>query len=167
MPQQDTPDAPTGATHPRAARLAFIEKLTAWLMPDRHNPELAAEARERTSIDGIYTGRSVKIKRAVYLAHLRGIRRGVAIAWEARQPITLRQPVTDQPCEPDVLADLLSLVMQPGPPAEVIATWTSAERIDVEAWAAREHLSASDNKCERLSMPAVLVRAVRSMEAGS
>ena len=73
----------------------------------------------------------------------------------------------EQPCDPAVLADLLSLVLYSCPPAEFIATWTSAERIDVEAWAAREHLSASDNKCERLSMPAVLVRSVRSMEAGS
>lgn len=68
----------------------YIEKITRWLMPDRDDPELAAEARAGTSLDGVYEGSSPRIHRLVRLAYLRGVRRGARAAFEARQPIALR-----------------------------------------------------------------------------
>ena len=71
-------------------RTEYIERLTKWLMPDRKDPELAAQARESTGLGGVYTGESARIMRLVHLAYLRGVRRGASCAWEAKQKIVLR-----------------------------------------------------------------------------
>lgn len=72
-----------------ADKAAYVERLTRWLMPD-DDPELAAEARASMSLDGVYKGGSRRIMRMIRLAYLRGVRRGAAIAWNARQPVGLR-----------------------------------------------------------------------------
>jgi len=59
---------------------------------------------------------------------------------------------------PQVLSDLLSLTASTVIPPEVIATWTSREREEAVAWAAAEHLSASDNPVKRLSQPGFVQR---------
>lgn len=69
----------------------FVEKLTAWLMPDAQDPELADEARRCMTLDGVYSGRSARTHRLVRLAYLRGVRRGAGCAWEAQQPVRLRE----------------------------------------------------------------------------
>jgi hypothetical protein len=46
---------------------------------------------------------------------------------------------------PDVLSSLLMLVEPAVIPPEVIATWTTGQRAEVQDWAAAEHLIASDN----------------------
>lgn len=71
-------------------RLEYIERITRWLMPDRNDPALAADARASTTLDGVYGGKSPRIYRLISLAYLRGVRRGASVAWEARQPISLR-----------------------------------------------------------------------------
>lgn len=68
----------------------YIERVTRWLMPDRDDPELAAAARERTTLDGVYGGTSQRIHGLVRLAYLRGVRRGAGCAWEAQRPVRLR-----------------------------------------------------------------------------
>ena len=61
---------------------------------------------------------------------------------------------------PEVLADILSLVAGVMIPAEVIATWTTAERKDACEWAAAEHLHASDNDdVQRVPQPLFVHRA--------
>ena len=68
----------------------YIERITRWLMPDRKDPEMAAQARERSTLDGVYTGKSAKIYRIMHLSWLRGVRKGATCAWEARQKVYLR-----------------------------------------------------------------------------
>lgn len=47
--------------------------------------------------------------------------------------------------EPQVLSDLLSLVMEDPPPPEQVATWDATMMLLAEGWAAALHLYASDN----------------------
>ena len=63
------------------------------------------------------------------------------------------------PAPPDVLHDLLLLVMDGAhPTVETIEAWTEEQRVEAERWAAHEHLIASDHRdVERLSRPAFLV----------
>lgn len=81
----------------RPERHYFIERITGWLMPDRNDPDLAVQARESTSLDGVYAGKSRRIHQLVRLAYLRGVRRGAAAAWEAQQPIVLRDDERSKP----------------------------------------------------------------------
>jgi hypothetical protein len=60
---------------------------------------------------------------------------------------------------PEVLADLLILAGGTVIPARVIATWTPQEREEAVAWAAAEHLSASDNPVVRPPQPPFVLRA--------
>jgi hypothetical protein len=62
---------------------------------------------------------------------------------------------------PQLIAGLLLLVLDaPGIPAEVIATWTPAEREQAVKWVSAEHLSASDNDdVERVPQPGFVTRA--------
>lgn len=71
-------------------KLDYIERITQWLMPDRRDPEMAAQARERMTLDGAYTGKSVKIRRYMQLAWLRGVRMGAKCSWDAKQKVYLR-----------------------------------------------------------------------------
>lgn len=72
-------------------RSEYVERVTRWLMPDDKDPDLAADARERAGLSGVYTGTSKRIRRMVHLAYLRGVRHGAGCAWEAAQPVTLRE----------------------------------------------------------------------------
>ncbi len=71
-------------------KATYIERIVGWLMPDREDPALAEQARELTTLDGVYRGKSPRIRRLVRLAYLRGCRRGAGCAWSAAQPISLR-----------------------------------------------------------------------------
>jgi hypothetical protein len=63
--------------------------------------------------------------------------------------------------EPQVLADMISLVTGGMIPSGVIATWTPHEREEAAEWAAGEHLSASDNTgVRRVPRPEFVRRAV-------
>lgn len=73
--------------HPDKAH--YIERLTSWLMPKEADPDREA-VLEHTTLDGLYRGKSTKIRRLIRIAYLRGVRRGASIAWDARQPICLR-----------------------------------------------------------------------------
>lgn len=64
-----------------------------------------------------------------------------------------------QEATPETLAYIIGLAGTVIP-AEVIATWTQAERDDALAWAAAERLSASDNEgVERVPQPLFVHRA--------
>lgn len=79
-------------------KATFVERVTAWLMrDDKPDRALPVEARASFGLDGVYDGESAHIRRLVTLAYLRGIRRGAACAWEAQQPIVLRDTET-KPC---------------------------------------------------------------------
>ncbi len=81
-------------------KATYIERVTAWLMPDQRDPDLATEAREGMSLDGVYSGSSARIHRLVRLAYLRGVRRGAGAAWEGMQPIGLRDDDSPKAGEP-------------------------------------------------------------------
>jgi hypothetical protein len=66
-----------------------------------------------------------------------------------------------------VIHDMLSLVMENPPPAEVIASWSDEDRQEVEDWAGIEHLYASDNYIRRKPMPEVIKRWQKSVDARS
>lgn len=73
----------------RPDRAEYVERIVGWLMP-KDDPELATRARESTGLDGVYTGKSARIRWLVRLAYMRGCRRGASSAWQARQPIGFR-----------------------------------------------------------------------------
>ena len=58
----------------------------------------------------------------------------------------------------DVLYDLMSLVIDKGklPMRSYLSMWSQKTLKQVEAWAAAEHLAASDNPVKRLPLPEVL-----------
>jgi len=56
-------------------------------------------------------------------------------------------------CPPDVVHDLLGLVMDTPPPLQTVQSWTPQQRLDAEEWAAREHLAASDMPIRRVPRP--------------
>lgn len=60
---------------------------------------------------------------------------------------------------PEVVADILCLATGVMIPAGVIATWTPREREAAAAWAAAEHLHASDNPVRRLPQPGFVLDA--------
>lgn len=62
-----------------------------------------------------------------------------------------------KPLVPQALQDLISLVEDP-PVIEVIQSWTIEQRMEVEHWAVREHLHASDNAIPRRPRPQFLPR---------
>jgi len=66
-------------------RAVFIERVTGFLVPEDD-----ASSRESMTLDGIYSGDPLRIQELIRTAYRRGIRRGAAAAWNARQPITLR-----------------------------------------------------------------------------
>lgn len=68
---------------------------------------------------------------------------------------------TDDEVTPEALAGMISLAAGVMIPAEVIATWTPADREDAAAWASGEHLIASDNPgIKRVPQPEMVARAV-------
>ena len=71
----------------------------------------------------------------------------------ADDPADLAASISD--LTPDVLRDIL-LVVGEDIPDWVIAQWTDDQRKQVAEYAAREHLSASDNPVTRLPRPAIL-----------
>ena len=56
----------------------------------------------------------------------------------------IEQAKSDELVTPEILSDLCSLVMSDPPAASTIETWTTAEVIEVENWAALLHVAASD-----------------------
>jgi hypothetical protein len=114
------------------SRNEYVERLTRWLMPDRDDPELAAQARERASLDGVYTGKSARIQRLIRLAYLRGVRRGAGCAWEAKQPFSLRDAADDA---------------TPSPKAVTIHNLSDEEiRSVIEAWVRTGELMEADGE---------------------
>ena len=76
----------------RADRAEYVEKITRWLVDWRGTPkEISEAARRSTGLDGVYRGKSPRIHRLVWLAYLRGVRRGASMAWEARQSVGPRR----------------------------------------------------------------------------
>lgn len=65
--------------------------------------------------------------------------------WRDYVPEGAREDVRMASYSPQVLSDLLSLTEAGIIPPGVIATWTMSERERAAAWAAAEHLHASDN----------------------
>lgn len=60
------------------------------------------------------------------------------------------------PIDTEVLADLLSLVMEDPPSEEAIAKWSDDQRWYAERWAAADYMSASDNPTMRYCKPLFL-----------
>jgi len=83
----DSKTSTTEATKP-LGKLEYVERLTSWLMPS--DPEMSVRARAMMTLDGVYTGKSQRIRQLIRLAYARGCRRGAACAWHARQPVTTR-----------------------------------------------------------------------------
>lgn len=73
-------------------RAVYIERVTGFLVPEDD-----VRSREAMTLDGIYDGSSVRIMEMIRTAYRRGIRRGAAAAFSARQPITLRRS-EETPC---------------------------------------------------------------------
>jgi hypothetical protein len=79
-------------------------------------------------------------------------------------PFTVYRAPRSEPAQPEedpeVLADILSLVGGVMIPAGVISTWTPAQRDMAARWAAAEHLHASDNEdVTRVPEPEFVKRA--------
>ena len=74
----------------------YVDRIVGWLMPKRA-PEMVELVGDITTLDGLYCGRSVRIRRLIRAAYLRGCRRGAGCAWSAAQPITLRTQAKEQP----------------------------------------------------------------------
>ena len=70
-------------------KLAFVKRATDWLMP-KDDPELKAQAEESYYINGIYTGKSMRIHRMIRLAWARGCRKGASAVWDGQQQVSLR-----------------------------------------------------------------------------
>lgn len=70
------------------------------------------------------------------------------------------------PASPRVLADILSLVGYDVEP-ETIERWTLQKRVEVEVWACREHLVASDNPLRRHPRPSWLPEPWKGDDLGS
>ena len=68
---------------------SYVARVTSWLMP-KNDPELKAQAEESYYINGIYTGKSMRIHRMIRLAWARGCRKGASAAWDGQQPVKLR-----------------------------------------------------------------------------
>ena len=66
----------------------FIDRATRWLMPV-NDPEMLELAMEKMTLDGIYTGKSMRIHRMIRLAYARGARKGAASVWDGQQPVTV------------------------------------------------------------------------------
>ena len=77
---------------PRLPKAEYVEKVIGWIIDasDRLYPGVAVTAREKSTLDGVYEGKSARLHRLVRLAYLRGCRRGATCAWEAQQPIVMR-----------------------------------------------------------------------------
>jgi hypothetical protein len=65
---------------------AYVERISRWLIP----ADFSEQARASSNLDGVYTGTSRRIMSLVRLAYFRGVRRGVGLAWEAKQPVLPR-----------------------------------------------------------------------------
>lgn len=60
-------------------------------------------------------------------------------------------------CPPDILRDILGMVIDGRPPSvEALAGLTRDQREEIREWASREHLRAGDNSVRRLPRPALL-----------
>ncbi len=70
----------------------FIERATGWMIDGvaRGDSALAEDARASVSLDGVYSGKSLRLHRMVRLAYLRGVRRGAYSVWEGQQPVVPR-----------------------------------------------------------------------------
>lgn len=77
---------------PRMKQKEYVEKVVGWAIDatDERWPGIADEARARSGLDGVYEGKSAKMHQLARLAYLRGLRDGARYAWEARQPVVLR-----------------------------------------------------------------------------
>lgn len=64
----------------------YIRKVVGFLVPSSDR-----EAWEALTLDGVYSGASPYVRRLVEIAYRRGVRRGAAAAWSARQPAQLRR----------------------------------------------------------------------------
>lgn len=73
----------------RPEKAEYIKRVTDWLMP-KNDPELKAQAEESLYVNGIYTGKSMRIHRMIRLAWARGCRKGASAAWDGQQPVALR-----------------------------------------------------------------------------
>lgn len=67
-------------------REEYIRKVTGFLVPASD-----VEALVSLTLDGIYDGDSRRVRRLLEIAYRRGVRRGAAAAWSARQPVRLRR----------------------------------------------------------------------------
>lgn len=79
---------PSSPPVPLRERDAFVDRVTRWLMP--RDEALAAESRTSMGLDGIYAGKSRRIRRMLRLAFARGCRRGASAAWAALQRVSTR-----------------------------------------------------------------------------
>lgn len=121
-----------------------------------------AESKERARADGRYLvkvlvqGRHVDGSRIEYAGDVDPDRASELLAWFGR--LVAGVPPVRLVDDRDVLHDLLSLVVRPSelPLRAHLAEWTAEQCAEVEAWAAAEHLEASDNDVTRLPMPEVL-----------
>lgn len=71
------------------SRAEYVDYFARWgteRLPEEDKQAIQA----KHGLDGVYSGRSLKIHRLLRIAYYRGIRTGVGRVWEAHQPIGLR-----------------------------------------------------------------------------
>lgn len=71
------------------SRTDYVDYFARW-GTERLSEEDKQAIRAKHGLDGIYKGRSLKIRQLLLIAYHRGIRAGVGRVWEAHQPIALR-----------------------------------------------------------------------------
>lgn len=69
----------------QSERDAYVDRVTRHIIPQDD-----ALSRSAMTLDGIYDGDSARIHELIRTAYRRGVRRGAACAWSARQSISLR-----------------------------------------------------------------------------
>jgi hypothetical protein len=77
---------------PEESRDEYIERRAKWLIPASDTDSWSS-----MTLDGIYSGSSERIVRMIQIAYRRGVRRGLAAAWNAKQPIGLRNGTEHEP----------------------------------------------------------------------
>jgi len=77
-------------------KVEFVERFARLVIDcPSHGLGVAEEARRPGRLDGIYNGKSEKIRRFMRIAYLRGVRRGCELVWEGHQPVGLRSSSGD------------------------------------------------------------------------
>lgn len=74
----------------QVTRQEYVDYFSKWIMDGERDKSIVEQALSAPQLSGIYNGASMRIRRLIKIAYLRGVRYGIGIVWEAHQPIGLR-----------------------------------------------------------------------------